>query len=61
MAIVVMILAVIAWLFVQAALADAGQGPRSRGSLRYQRRKAAKLGLDPDKVPNALPKPSARR
>lgn len=47
MAIVVMILAVIAWLFVQAALADAGQAPRSRGSLRYQRRKAAKLGLDP--------------
>ncbi|WP_395444493.1 hypothetical protein [Caulobacter sp. UC70_42] len=50
MAIVVMILAVIAWLFVQAALADAGQGPRSRGSLRYQRRKAAKLGLDPADV-----------
>ena len=50
MAIVVMILAVIAWLFVQAALADAGQAPRSRGSLRYQRRKAAKLGLDPADV-----------
>ena len=50
MAIVVMILAVIAWLFVQAALAAAGQGPRSRGSLRYQRRKAAKLGLDPADV-----------
>lgn len=50
MVIVVIIICVIAWLFIQAAMADQGLSPRTRGSLRYQRRKAAKLGLDPSDV-----------
>lgn len=50
MVIVVLIVAVIVWLFVHAAMADAGMSPRTRGSLRYQRRKARRLGLDPSDV-----------
>ena len=45
-----MVACAILWLFIQASLADQGVPPRSRGSLRYQRRKARKLGLRFDQV-----------
>lgn len=50
MTIIVIVGCVVLWLFVQASLADAGTPPRSRGSLRYQRRKARKVGVQPDAV-----------
>lgn len=50
MAIVVIIGCVILWAFIQASLNDQGIAPRSRGSLRYQRRKARKMGVDLDQV-----------
>jgi len=50
MAIVVIIVCVIAYMFIQASLMDSGETPRSRGSLRYQRRKARRLGVDAENV-----------
>ena len=50
MAVVLMILCVIASLFIHAGLADARAPIRSRGSLRYQRRKARRQGLPVDLV-----------
>jgi uncharacterized membrane protein YhaH (DUF805 family) len=42
-----MIACVIAWVAIQARLGNTGIPTRSRGSMRYQRRKARQLGLDP--------------
>jgi hypothetical protein len=50
MAIVLGIIAFVAWVFLHAHMDDLGIAPRSRGSLRYQRRKARKLGVDPQSV-----------
>jgi hypothetical protein len=50
MHIIVLIICVILWLVIQAHLAKEGIEPRSRGSLRYQRRKARKLGVDVNDV-----------
>jgi len=66
MPIVIMVICVIVWLFIQAAMQDQGVQPRSRGSLRYQRRKARRLGLDPEDVPisprsGAAPPPEPER
>jgi hypothetical protein len=41
---------VILWAILQNAAYRGGIQNRSRGSLRYQRRQARKLGIDPDKL-----------
>jgi hypothetical protein len=50
MAIAIIIVCVIAYAFVHASMADQGIGQRSRGSLRYQRRKGRREGLNPEYV-----------
>jgi len=44
--IIILIACVIAWAVIQKSLLDSGVPPRSRSSLRYQRRKARKLGVN---------------
>lgn len=46
MPIIVIVGALIAWAFIAAHNRDNGIAPRSRGSLRYQRRKARRFGID---------------
>ena len=50
MAIVIMIGCVVLWAAIQSSLVNMGEAPRSRGSLRYLRKKARRLGLDPAAV-----------
>lgn len=50
MAIVALILLGIFWMYVTAYHWDRGENLRSRGSLRYQRRKARRLGVNADQV-----------
>lgn len=57
MHIVIIIVCVILWAVVQASLKDKGVPPRTRGSLRYQRRKARKMGAAPEDVEIA-PRPA---
>jgi len=49
-AVIVIIGCIILWAFIQAGLKDQGIAPRSRGSLRYQRRKARKTDVEADQV-----------
>lgn len=43
---------IVLWAMIQKSIVKTtGHGPRSRGSLRYQRRKARKMGVDVDDVP----------
>jgi hypothetical protein len=43
---------IIVWAIIQKSITDTtGQYPRTRGSLRYQRRKARKLSVDAEDVP----------
>ena len=51
MAVVVMIACVILWAVIANYQYSSGTPIRSRGSLRYQRRKARKLGLSLDETP----------
>jgi hypothetical protein len=43
---------IILWAFIQHHIVETtGQAPRARSSLRHQRRKARKMGLDFEEVP----------
>lgn len=55
MGIILIIVGVVFYGFIHHSLRGMGETPRSRGSLRYQRRKARKLGLPVDLV-NIRPK-----
>lgn len=56
MYVVIILALIILWAFIQSSLNDQGVPPRTRGSLRYQRRKVRKLGVAPDDV-EITPKP----
>lgn len=61
MTFVIVFALLIFWAFIQKAYSDAtGEMPRSRGSLRRQRRKARKMGVPDDEVPHNYQAHSAR-
>jgi len=52
MVVVLIFVLIVLWAIIQANIVETtGQAPRTRSSMRHQRRKASKLGMDPEEVP----------